>query len=72
MFDPASSAFQALEFDWQAASDAVSMAEAGLVAALKHFRRTGDDSYLKGALLQRLAAGTQIQKLMQKVWGDPI
>jgi len=64
--------FQALEIDWQAASDAVSMAEAGLVAALKDFRRTGDDENLKGALLQRMVAGAQIQKLMQEVWSDPI
>jgi hypothetical protein len=66
------SAFQSLEIDWQAASDAVAGAEAELVAVLKDFRRTGDDKPVKGALLRRMVAGAHIRQLMHKVWADPI
>jgi hypothetical protein len=60
------------EIDWQAASDAVSGAEAELVAVLKDFRRTGDEERVRSALLVRMSASAKLRALMQMVWAAPI
>jgi isochorismate hydrolase len=66
------SAFQALAIDWQRANDDVALAEAQLVEALKHFRRTGDNERVRYALTVRLGAAEILRALMHKLWGNPI
>jgi hypothetical protein len=72
MLDLTPSTFQALAFDWQLANDEVATAEAELVAALKDFRRTGDDGSVRCALIVRLEADETLRALMHKLWADPI
>jgi hypothetical protein len=72
MFSASPSQFQAIEIDWQSSSDAMSRAEAGVVDALKHFRRSGDDSLLRPALAARQSANDRMQSVMHAIWANPI
>jgi len=72
MFDESPSQFQAIEIDWQSSSDALSLAEARVVEALRHFRRSGDQSLLRPALAARQLANDRMQSLMHAIWADPI
>lgn len=66
------SQFQAIQIDWQSASDALSKAEAGVVEALKHFRSSGQDGRLRSALAARQSAYQRLRTLMHAIWSEPI
>jgi hypothetical protein len=65
------SPLQTLERDWQAANDALAMAEAALGVAVHDFRSTGDDECVRGALLARTRANAKLRAVMHKVWSAP-
>jgi hypothetical protein len=71
MLSASPSQFQAIEIDWQSSSDALSRAEAGVVEALKHFRRSGQDGRLRAALSARQSAYDRMRSLMQALWSNP-
>jgi hypothetical protein len=72
MFSASPSQFQAIEIDWQSSSDALSKAEASVVEALNHFRRSGDGSRLRTALATRQSANDRMRSLMHAIWSNPI
>ena len=64
------SQFQAIEIDWLSSSDGLSRAEAGLIDALKEFRRTGQDGRLRTALTARQSANDRMRTLMHAIWWE--
>ena len=72
MLSASPSQFQAIEIDWQSSSDALSRAEAGLIDALKEFRRSGQDGRLRTALAARQSANDRMRTLMLAIWSNPI